>query len=137
MGQQKQTDNMYTDTTTGQKYYAYDIDLSWKDAKQYCENKGFYLATITSQAEDDFIKSWLPNLSKEYYWLGGTDEETEGIWKWITGEEWSYQNWASGEPNNVKGVEHYLHIFTRQYNMKWNDIPNINTNDKGFICESN
>ena len=35
------------------------------------------------------------------YYLGGTDEKTEGVWEWITNEAWSFTKWAKGEPNNV------------------------------------
>jgi hypothetical protein len=32
---------------------------------------------------------------------------TEGTWKWVTGETYSYTNWNSGEPNNA-GNEDYV-----------------------------
>ena len=41
-------------------------------------------------------------------WLGGTDRELEGRWKWVTGEPWVFENWTPPEPNNDGGVEHYL-----------------------------
>jgi len=37
------------------------------------------------------------------YFLGGTDENFEGSWSWVTGEEWDYTNWLAEEPNNTNG----------------------------------
>ena len=108
--------------------------MSWHDAKAYCESLGGYLATITSQEENDFIYSNLANNSPQVSWLGATDEEEEGVWKWVTGETWSYTNWYSGEPNNWC-EEDYLH-FTDGDNLwasatksnRWNDLQ---TRDNG------
>lgn len=46
------------------------------------------------------------NLSIEG-WIGATDEITEGEFKWVTGETFSYTNWISGQPNN-SGNEDYV-----------------------------
>ena len=54
----------------------------------------------------------------------------EGTWKWVTGEEWTYSNWNSGEPNNSgneDGLEFYAHT------GKWNDIPT--TSSDAYILE--
>ena len=110
----------------GHYYKVYTLSKSWKEAKAYCENLGGHLATITSADEQTFIKTF----STGRYWLGGTDEEKEGTWKWITGETWSYTNWASGEPNGGTS-ENYLAIWS----TKWNDLKNQSSEQSGFICE--
>ena len=53
------------------------------------------------------------------YWLGGTDQEQEGEWRWVTGEKWKYSQWAGGEPNNYTGGENYLGVFSKP--CGWND----------------
>ena len=63
-----------------------------------------YLATLTDQAENDFVYSMG---NPQWHWVGGfqnlnspTYSEPSGGWEWVTGEAWVYENWHPGEPNN-------------------------------------
>ena len=118
----------------GHYYQRIDMEMSWHDAKAYCESIGGYLATITSHDENDFVYNNLCTEGVEY-WLGGTDELSEGDWEWITGEHWSFTNWAPGEPNDADDGEDYL-MFPFDHFGKWNDngLPNHGL-DISFICE--
>ena len=111
----------------GHYYYIYNIDKTWKEAKEYCESLGGHLATVTDSAEDSFLKN---NLGSDWYWLGGYIED--GDWKWITGEEWQYTNWNTGEPTGLYNgvVEDGLQYAKQQ---KWNDGPKESA--EYFICE--
>ena len=138
----------------GNAYKVYDMGMTWYEAKAYCENLGGHLATITSQAEQDFIEGLIENHDRNIYWLGGTDEAYEGQWEWVTGEPFEYKNWDYGEPNNVNENEHYLHIFRipcpyldgMSLAGKWNDLQYdayqlleddyfYSLDTAGFICE--
>jgi len=110
-------------------YQRFDVPATWGKAKTSCANKGGYLATITSQAEND----WLYNnnvIKNKWLFLGASDSENEGQWKWITGEEWNYTNWHSGEPNN-QGNEDYL---TMNIDGSWNDGKASST-PLAYLCE--
>ncbi len=131
-------------TYNGHIYQLIDKGLTWNEAKDYCEIRGGHLVTITSSEEQQFIESILQDTGKNSYWLGATDEETEGLWQWITGEEWDYVYWdvGEGQPDNYNSDEHYLQI---QSNYRWNDAANDNRyeslsyhsriDNMGFICE--
>ena len=112
----------------GHTFKFYDKALTWKDAKTACEAVGGHLATSTSTEKNAFLTS----LTSKTAWLGATDEVTEGFWKWITGEAWSYTNWISGMPDNAGGTEHYLEINMLGSGL-WNDYTG--TAAQGFICE--
>ena len=116
-------------TYKNNKYEYYSGVTSWSNAKSIAESKGGRLATITSAAEQSFI---VKNNAIGVCWLGGTDAEKEGTWKWVTGEKWNYTNWQSGEPNNYNNKEHYLGLYTSN---QWNDFGDYDENVKGFIVE--
>ena len=104
-----------------------------------------HLATITSQEENDVVFGLLTATS----WLGGSDDEVEGEWRWVTGPEagqqfWqglaggtpvggSYENWAPGEPNQFFGPgnpENFAHL---RADGLWNDLPR--TENLNYIIE--
>ncbi len=77
----------------------------------------YYLATITSQEEQDFINSLMETITEDTfdYWLGGYQPKEEKRpkegWIWVTGETWSYTNWWSPyEPNDYHGVASQQHL---------------------------
>jgi hypothetical protein len=104
---------------------SYDHFLSWQDARDEAFSMGGHLATITDAQENDFIWNLVKNTnSPKSFWLGGSDHESEGTWKWVTGETWDYDNWYSpNEPNNgVGGTQHYLHFWPGS--GVWDDMEN-------------
>lgn len=120
----------------GDHYYQFfEEQLTWKEAKQKCEELGGHLLTITSKEEQDFILSSSKHNANIKYWLGATDEKTEGDWKWITGESFDYVNWNDNQPDNKDGVEDYLVLNEELWNFGWNDAPNENDGLTGYICE--
>jgi len=115
-------------------YYAvFDTFKKWDEAKQICEAFGGHLVTVTDADEQTFITE-LVNKSGKVCWLGASDNEEEGVWKWVTGEEFTYNNWRYNQPDNANGVEHYLANWLSDYDYKWNDFP-IDSGASGFICE--
>lgn len=118
------------------KYRLFKESLTWKEAKEKCESMGGYLATITSKAESDFIKGFANE--ERSYWIGGTDEGSEGVWHWVTEEPFTFTNWNSGEPNNFNGNEHFLEFDGGGGNGLWNDTTNVPSDSEGgryYICE--
>jgi hypothetical protein len=104
----------------GHTYLFVQNHLTWNDAEQSCEQLGGYLATVTSKEEMDFIAGIIPPSTENDHivWIGGTDREVEGEWRWVTGEPFTYFNWKNQyEPNNA-GDEDYLQI---DENPGWND----------------
>ncbi len=106
------------------QYYLSNNTSTWTDAKLSCISAGGHLATITSQVENDFISSCYASKA----WIGLTDEEQEGVFKWVTNEPFSYSNWWSGQPDDFDGGEDYgeINYGTAGY---WNDQKNNHSFD--------
>ena len=121
----------------GHTYEVYDINMTWAEAKEYCENKsGGHLLTIEDAEEQAFINQILSERTIYAYAIGGTDAETEGVWKWVNGKTVSYTNWIEGQPDNC-GNEDNMWIYAdnaSNYFGKWNDYPGTDWSI-GFICE--
>lgn len=116
----------------GHSYKVYiDPNIGWHEAEMFCENLGGHLATITSVNEDTFVYS-LVSGDDVSYWLGATDEENEGEWKWVTDETWDYSN-ASFD--NRRGLQHYLTI-NYHNGRAWDDQSEKDTSDNGFLCDT-
>lgn len=136
-------------------------NISWTDAQSAAAGRDYlglkgYLATITSATEQNFIQGKVQGNG----WIGASDAETEGDWRWVTGPEagtpfWSgdpngtpvsgrYNNWASGEPNDLKNNEDYGHVIGNSaigqaVQGQWNDLSNsVDSGDylpQGYIVE--
>jgi hypothetical protein len=112
-------------TLDNTSYFISDESFTWLDAFAHSQLNVGHMATITSAAENDFVVNAL--IANEFAfsnpWIGLTDEETEGVWKWVTGEPFVYSNWHAGEPNNLGG-EDYVNYYNNGGVIKWNDLPN-------------
>jgi hypothetical protein len=104
---------------------------------------GYYLATITSQAEQDFIANTLLAGVTGEYWLGGSqpigETHVRDNWSWDNGEDWGYDHWKPTEPNDARGPgsEQDLAMWKRtNWNWEWNDEGNFG-NITGYIVEQN
>jgi len=127
--------------------------ISWTAAEAAAPSvlPGGYLATPTSAAENSFIFSLVEDDLSVWRldgwdnlhgpWLGGYQvpgsPEPGGGWTWVSGEPWSYENWAPLEPNDYNGNEDSLYLFQRPWSTgpTWNDGSN-NSLVRGYIVES-
>ena len=91
-------------------YYESNESLTWENAKIQARVNGGYLATISSQEENDL-------LTGSVSWIGLSDVQDENIFLWINGEDLDYTNWNTNEPNN-SGDEDYVHL---NGDGSWND----------------
>lgn len=132
----------------GHSYYLINEELSWHDAEAKAEKLGGHLATITSKEECDAINTMVEGTEIYHIWVGGTDNEKEGDWKWVTGEAWTYSKWNRKQPDNFYNNgsdEDYLEIFYKDSGVPsqpgdWNDIKadgflGNNRWNEGYIVE--
>jgi len=135
--------------------------VPWTTAKANAEAMSYYglqgyLATITNADEAQICGELSPGTG----WIGASDVESEGVWKWVTGPEegtifWNgnqngsapagmYSNWNAGEPNNAGNNEDYAHITDVSVTTNpgsWNDLPDSTAGQPpqytatGFVVE--
>ena len=107
-------------------------NVGWHDAKRQCESIGGHLVIINNDGEQDFVNSLIRNVHG-YVYIGLTNEETQGEWKWTDGRSLTFAKWAPGEPNNAGGVEHWGCINARH--GLWLDIAKTHPKVVGFVCQ--
>ena len=79
----------------GKWYRVYLEGLPWKSAQDRCKILGGMLACVPDAPTQGFVANLAKGLN---LWLGATDEETEGLWRWVDGNEMKYKAWARFEP---------------------------------------
>lgn len=132
----------YLPSTGHYYFYESSVGITWTAAKAAAEAQNFfglqgYLATITTAEESQLAGEQSPGVG----WIGATDEENEGTWKWVTGPEagtviWigvangtaqngAFTFWNTNEPNDFGGNEDYAHITDPSVGLSgsWNDLP--------------
>ncbi|XP_030582144.1 C-type lectin domain family 4 member F-like [Archocentrus centrarchus] len=113
----------------GSFYYFSSIKKSWNDSREDCLQRGADLVIISSREEQNLIRQF-----RGYTWIGMTDTEEEGTWKWVDGTLLDKRYWHTGEPNNYNGLEEDCgEIKLVEDENKWNDIE-CNT-ENFWICE--
>ncbi|XP_040892220.1 CD209 antigen-like protein C isoform X3 [Toxotes jaculatrix] len=100
-------------------YYISSTERTWQESRNYCLQEGADLMIINSKEEQDFAEQ-----VKGRMWIGLTDRETEGTWKWVDGTPLTISFWASGEPNSFESKEEDC-VELRYHGTveSWNDKP--------------
>ncbi|XP_075903876.1 uncharacterized protein LOC142902564 [Nelusetta ayraudi] len=99
----------------GSFYYVSSTKATWQISRNYCRQKDSDLLVIDSRDEQDFA-----NKFKKYVWIGLTDSETEGTWRWVDGTLPNTWYWSSREPNGRK-TENCGDIKNYNAENSWND----------------
>ena len=91
----------------------------WEDARAKAMNDDAHLVSINDAAE----QGWLVKIfGTEPAWIGLTDVEKEGEWKWMSGEPTTYTNWAPDELTDAdQGKENYVFMGLTP-DGKWYDV---------------
>lgn len=129
--------------------------INWVQAKILAEQQGGYLASVHSEAENDFIFS-LVEEDKFWYkfdhgdgifvlsgpFLGGFQPEgaaePDGGWRWVSGESWGFERWQKAgleigiraepddQPNNNRGTQNVLGFGEVDVPVAyWSDLPHM------------
>uniref|UniRef100_A0A8C7YCF1 C-type lectin domain-containing protein n=1 Tax=Oryzias sinensis TaxID=183150 RepID=A0A8C7YCF1_9TELE len=98
-------------------YFLREEYKTWDKARESCRARGADLVVINSKEENDFISK----LNKQHFWIGLTDRDLEGTWKWVDGSPLTLF-WASNQPDDHDGEEDCAEI-NFEFPGLCNDIP--------------
>ncbi len=86
------------------------------DAEVSCGRHGMALAGVETSSEDQAIRTQATNNAVAEYWIGGTDLDAEGQWRWMDttafwtgGKALAYAHFASAEPSGGN-ASNCLHV---------------------------
>ncbi|XP_040892217.1 CD209 antigen-like protein C [Toxotes jaculatrix] len=104
---------------SGSVYYISSIKKNWEESRNDCLQRGADLMIINSKEEQDFVAQ-----VNDSMWIGLTDRETEGTWKWVDGTPLTISFWVSGEPNSFESTEEDCAELRYHGTVEsWNDKP--------------
>ena len=121
-------------------YNGYD-EATFEAAQADCAERGAHLVTISSAAENELAASFV-NTSK---FIGGFEmvelmSNSDGIYEWVTGEPFEYENWAGQQPDRdgsrcstFNGPNCYEHCAAIDSQGTWMD-QRCDLED-GYVCE--
>ncbi|XP_052320893.1 CD209 antigen-like protein 2 isoform X5 [Oncorhynchus keta] len=104
---------------------------TWKESREDCLERGADLVIINSDKEQTFLF----NLNKRL-WIGLTDSDIEGTWKWVDGTPLITGYWYYPQPDNAVPTqnEDCVEIRNDQLPLKaWNDLSC--DSQLNWICE--
>lgn len=116
-----------TNPANGHAYYLLS-SANWTDSEAFAKTLGGHLATVRSQAENDWIFSTFTQdgTLPRALWIGFTDQDhpgvydaatglSTGVFAWASGEPAAYANFSAGQPNNVwnasQPAEEFAHMW--------------------------
>jgi Ca2+-binding RTX toxin-like protein len=106
--------------SNGHYFEAVTNNVTWSQALDLASRASYrglqgYLVTITSSGENDFVHSSVVNPSAitgwgsfagyQGTWIGGSDSEFEGVWRWMSGPEKGTIFANSSSPKSVSAAQ--------------------------------
>lgn len=116
------TDAGHDETCLGGSCYWLVPTQTWSSAESACAAGGGHLVTVGSEAEQTIAWALAMPVGMPV-WIGATDEGSEGMWRWSSGEVWSEPVWAVTpipQPDNADGAQHCA-IFWTIADGRWAD----------------
>ena len=126
----------------GHSYYLFDNGMtSWAEAQQYCMSRGGDMAVINDSAENDMLFRYMRDRGYDYAFFGYTDKEGEGIWRWVTADTSSFEDWGINsdgvrEPTDDHPYEDYAEFSIDVRDGYWNSSQ-FGWETTAYICEWN
>ncbi|KYO26285.1 immune-related, lectin-like receptor 2 [Alligator mississippiensis] len=107
----------------GNLYYFSKEKRSWEEAEQFCVSQNSHLSSVLSWEEQEYLAAEVRNAD---HWIGLSDREAEGSWRWVDGSEYTKGFWYKKQPDNwnqgIGGTEDCVHLQNGVHHKTWNDV---------------
>ncbi|XP_046328327.2 secretory phospholipase A2 receptor-like [Haliotis rufescens] len=92
------------DFDTNSEYELVHLKKTWNDAKEHCEIGGGRLAKVDTPAKYTFLELFanMTGQNETEIFLGGSEEDFTGDWRWVDGTSFNYSFWQEGQPEDEK-----------------------------------
>ncbi len=103
-------------TQKGRVYTVCSTQRNWLSARDACAGLGATLARVVDADENQFLRLLARSIDRNELWLGASDRESEGVWRWEADNVQFWQGlqagaggsaigalvnaWNAGEPSN-------------------------------------
>ncbi|KAF3698112.1 Ladderlectin Precursor [Channa argus] len=96
---------------------------TWGRAERICRSMGGHLASVRSLGEYRAIQKMIKRATHEYktVWLGASNSKYPNVWRWSSGDSFTFSYWCRGEPNNLHGRQHCLQM-NHSAGKCWDDV---------------
>ncbi|XP_021244970.1 macrophage mannose receptor 1-like [Numida meleagris] len=87
-------------------FYCYSIGqlpATFSEAKLICEENKAHLATVRDRYEQAFLTSVIGFKPVKYFWIGLSDTEEQGTFRWAGGDPVIFTHWNMGMPGREPG----------------------------------
>jgi hypothetical protein len=107
------------------RYWVSNVTAPWKFAREACRGRGAELASIpNAQAAAiiaSLVQAQLGSVATNGVWIGASDLDSEGSFKWSDGSPWSYSNWWTQPVSAFSVDKDCVEMMSAAYSWKWND----------------
>nr|XP_022336336.1 macrophage mannose receptor 1-like isoform X2 [Crassostrea virginica] len=112
---------------------------NWFQANNFCKATGGNLVSFYGNTFTQFINSYLDELQTagiDSFWIGLTDNNQTGAWKWTNGGNIAhYQHWPGNHAaRNTPNRQDCSYIYTTDSAGYWRTTTNCVT-QKAFVCQ--
>jgi hypothetical protein len=113
--------------------------VSYADAAARCASAGGTLANVDDPEQNAWLTERMQALARDDFWLSGTDEQDEGIWRWQDGRVFydrtgdasslgAFAPWDGTQPNDLNGED-----CMRSIDGTWRDLDC--TEEIAYVCQ--
>lgn len=95
---------------------------TWFDARDACSDCGLELASVRSDVENQALRERVP--ATVQLWLGLSDTEIEGDWRWEDDAALEFEAWAKGEPSMLAEDDCAVLVNSGEWFAKRCELPN-------------